>query len=107
MRVYCPVFQRRADACEDLVRREVAQASNILCHHLDRTTGAFGNTKPAALAVVVLELEALTRPKFDHRIVWADAVAGITLKTVTTTQTSARLVQGICLVQVTEYFLEA
>src|SRR6266566_2115886 len=49
-------------------------------HHLDRATRTFCLADSAALAVVVIELEALAWPQLDHRIVGAHAVAVIALE---------------------------
>ena len=73
--------------------------SDCLGHHLDRAARALGHADAAALAVVVVELEALARPELDHRVVGADAVAVVALEAVAAGQAAARLEQRVGLVE--------
>jgi len=50
--------------------------------HFDRAAGALGLAKPATFAIVVIELEAVARTQFDHRIVRAHAVAVVALEAI-------------------------
>ena len=50
--------------------------------HFDSSAGAFGLAKSAALAIIVIKLEAVTRTQFDDCIVRADAVAVVALETI-------------------------
>jgi hypothetical protein len=50
--------------------------------HFDSSAWAFGLAKPAALAIIVIKLEAVARTQFDHGIIRADAVAVVALKTI-------------------------
>lgn len=50
--------------------------------HFDSSAGAFGLAESAALAIIVIKLEAVARTQFDDCIVRADAVAVVALKTI-------------------------
>ena len=62
--------------------RTLAPSSNILCHHLDGAAGAFGGAHTAALAVVIIETEAVARAELDDRIVGANAVTVVAFEAV-------------------------
>src|ERR1700693_4702559 len=68
--------------------------------------GAFGGAKPAALAIIVIEAEAVAGTQFDHRIVRADAVAVVALEAIATGKTPARLVKRVGLVEPALHLLE-
>ena len=68
-----------------------ARRSDCLRHHLDRAARALRDAHAAALAVVVVELEALAGAELDDRVVRADAVAVVALEAVAARQAAARL----------------
>ena len=78
----------------------------VLRHHVDRAARTLGHAQATALAVVVVELEALARPELDHRVVRTDAVAVVALEAVAAGQAAARFVQRIAFVQAALNFLE-
>src|SRR5450759_2465905 len=75
--------------------------------HIDGAAGAFGGAKPAALAIIVIEAEAVAGAQFDHRIVRADAVAVVALEAIATGKTPARLVKRVGLVEPALHLLES
>src|ERR1019366_5091932 len=75
--------------------------------HIDGAAGAFGGAKPAALAIIVIEAEAVAGAQFDHRIVRADAVAVVALEAIATGKTPARLVKRVGLVKPALYLLKS
>ncbi len=87
-------------------RKPAGLPSDRLRHHLDRAARAFRHADAAALAVVVVELEALARPELDHRVVRADAVAVVALEAVAAGQAAARLEQRVGLVEALDDLVE-
>src|SRR5438105_9528955 len=78
-----------------------------LRHHLDGTAGALRHADAAALAVVVVEFEALAGPELAHRVVGADAVAVVALEAVAARQAAPRFVQRVAFVEAALNFVEA
>ena len=83
-----------------------AQRSDLFCLHLDGSTGTFGHAHPATLAIVVIELEALAGPEFDHRVVRTDNIAVVAFETVAAGKAAAGFKQGIGLVESALDFIE-
>src|SRR5207344_1466136 len=81
-------------------------ASDLLRHHGDRAARALLGAHAAALAVVVVEAEAVARPELDHGVVGADAVAVVALEAVAAGQAAARLVERVGLVKALLHLLE-
>src|SRR5487761_2220807 len=80
---------------------------DVLGHHLDRAARALGHADAAALAVVVVELEAQAGAELDDRVVGAHAVAVVALEAVAATQAAAGLEQRVVLGQAALHFVEA
>src|SRR5512143_1102010 len=81
-------------------------ASDRLRRHRDRAAGALGHADAAALAVVVVELEALARSELDHGVVRADAVAVVALEAVAAGKAAAGFEQRVRLVQAANDLVE-
>src|SRR5664279_3434461 len=81
-------------------------ASNGFWNHTDGAAGAFGGAERAALAVIVIEPEAIAGTELDHRIVRADAVTVIALEAIAARKATPRLVERIGLVEPPLHFLE-
>src|SRR5690349_8635547 len=79
---------------------------DLLRHHLDGAAWAFLSAHAAALAIIVIELEALAGSELDHGIVRAHAVAIVALEAVAAGQAAARLVERIGLVEPALHLLE-
>src|SRR5574340_731694 len=67
--------------------------------HRDRSARAFGRAQPAALAVVVVDGEALARTELHHCVVRAHAVAVVALEAIAAREAAPRLEQRVALVQ--------
>ena len=66
---------------------------NLLLDHINGAAGAFGGAQAAALAEVVVELEAVAGAELDHGVVGAHTEAVVALEAVTAAEASARLEQ--------------
>src|SRR5215813_10976064 len=77
-----------------------------LGYHGDGAARALGGAHAAALAEVVVELEAVARPELDHRVVGAHAVAIVAFEAVAAGETAARLVERVGLVERLDHLLE-
>src|SRR5581483_12502430 len=97
-----PIQSTTASTC---AARAIARSVKLdgLRHHLDRAAGAFGSAQAAALAIVVVELEALARPELDHRVVGAHAVAVVALEAVAARQAAARLEERAFFVEAAQH----
>src|SRR5437773_971628 len=80
--------------------------SDRLAHHLDRAARALRDAHAAALAVVVVEFEALAGPELDDGVVGADAVAVVAFEAVAARQAAARFVQRVAFVEAALHFVE-
>src|SRR4051794_961169 len=79
---------------------------NRLRLHHDGAARAFLGAHAAALAVIVVELEAVALAELDHRVVRAHAVAVVALEAVAAGEAAARLVKGGGLLKTLHHFLE-
>src|ERR1700693_6026419 len=81
----------RSASCQKSNRR--GSRPGPLGPHLDRAARAFGLAQPAALAIVVVDLEALARTQLHHGVVGAHPVAVVALEAVAARQAAPRLVE--------------
>lgn len=93
-------------SCGLQLRDPLDLGSNCFRYHLDRTARAFLGANTAALAIVQVELETVTRPKLDYCIIGTNAVAVVALKTVSAGEATARLIERVALVKTLDDFLE-
>src|SRR6266496_1963416 len=73
----------------------MANALDGFGNHCNRAAGAFRHAQSAALAVVIVEGEALARTELDHRIVGAHAIAVVAFEAIAAGETTARLEERI------------
>src|SRR5512134_3156088 len=97
---------RNATLILRVIVARLPQRLDRLGNHLDRTARALGNAQPAALAVVVVELEALAWPEFDYRVVRADTVAIVALEAVAARKAPACLEERIRFIQSALHLVE-
>src|SRR5205814_951294 len=84
----------------------MSSQSDCLGYHLDRPAGAFRHANAAALAVVVIELEAVAGPELDYGVIGADAVAVVALEAIAAGKTATCLEQRIGLVEPVDDLVE-
>src|SRR5437867_1217782 len=80
--------------------------SDCLGYHFDRSARAFRYANAAALAVIVIELEALAGPELDHGVIGADAVAVVAFEAIAAGKAATRLEERIGLVEPVDDLVE-
>src|SRR5262249_3967098 len=80
--------------------------SNCLWYHHDRAARALLGAEPAPFAEIVVELESVAGPEFDHGIVGTNSVAVVALEAVAAGEAPARLIERVRLIESLRDFLE-
>src|SRR6266480_354806 len=77
----------------------ISSKSDCLGYHLDRSAWAFRHADAAALAVVVIELEAAAGPELDHGVIGTNAVAVVAFEAIAAGKAATCLEERVGLVE--------